>query len=198
MDNIPPWFMNHYDEILGTLFSFIYLYFSIKQNIWLWPLGIISSAIYAWVFFDARIYADMGLQFYYVLISIYGWYQWSNKQTGQIGEQLKVQFTGKRLWLYLILITIILFIIISQILVLYTNSEVPYWDAFTTSAGITATWMLAKKYIEHWLVWVVVDLVSSGLYYYKELYFTILLYLVYTTMAIIGYIQWKKDIKTSD
>ena len=198
MHIVVQWLLNHYGEILGTLFSFVYLYFSIKQNIWLWPLGIISSAIYAWVFFNAHIYADMGLQFYYVLISIYGWYQWSYNQTGQKTEILKVRFTGKKLWFYIILLTTILFIIISQILVFYTNSEVPYWDAFTTATGITATWMLAKKYIEHWLIWVLIDLVSSGLYYYKELYFTILLYLVYTAMAIIGYMQWKKDIKLLD
>ena len=74
------WIIAHYEEILGTLFSLIYLYFSIKQNIWLWPLGLISSAIYVYVFLKAGIYADMALQVYYVVISIYGWYQWSSKQ----------------------------------------------------------------------------------------------------------------------
>jgi len=195
MNSIIPWLLNHYTEVLGTLFSFVYLYFSIKQNIWLWPLGIISSAIYAWVFFDSHFYADMGLQFYYVVISIYGWYYWHFGQTEQTGKQLKVQFIEKKLWFYLLLVTILLFLLISQVLIRFTDSEIPYWDAFTTAASITATWMLAKKYIEHWLIWIVVDLISSGLYFYKELYFTILLYLVYTVMAVIGYMQWKKDIK---
>ena len=195
MNSIMQWFLYHYAEILGSLFSFVYLYFSIKQNIWLWPLGIVSSAMYAWVFFNAHIYADMALQFYYVFISIYGWYLWHFNKAGQKTGQLTVQFTGKKLWCYLILITLVLFLIISQILVHFTNSEIPYWDAFTTAASITATWMLAKKYIDHWLIWIVVDLVSSALYFYKGLYFTILLYLVYTIMAIVGYLQWKKDIK---
>jgi nicotinamide mononucleotide transporter len=195
MNSITPWLLNHYDEVLGTLFSFIYLYFSIKQNIWLWPLGIISSAIYAWVFFDSHIYADMALQFYYVAISIYGWYYWHLGQMEQTEKQVKVQFTEKNLWFRLLPVTVLLFLLISQILIRFTDSEIPYWDAFTTAASITATWMLAKKYIEHWLIWIIVDLISSGLYFYKELYFTILLYLVYTVMAVIGYIQWKKDIK---
>lgn len=199
MENISPWFISHYDEVLGTLFSLIYLYFSIKQNIWLWPLGIIGSAIYASVFFNARIYADMGLQIYYVLISIYGWYHWSFGKAGNHSlQKIKVQFTSKKIAVVLILITLLLFIIISQILIYFTDSEIPYWDAFTTAVSISATWMLAKKYIEHWLIWIVVDLVSSGLYFYKELYFTIFLYLVYATMAFIGYVQWKKDILSSE
>jgi nicotinamide mononucleotide transporter len=93
-----------------------------------------------------------------------------------------------------LVLTSVLFVVISQILLHYTNSQIPYWDAFTTATSITATWMLAKKYIEHWLIWIVVDLVSSALYVYKNLYFTVFLYLVYTAMAIVGYLQWKKKI----
>ncbi|MEN8120656.1 MAG: nicotinamide riboside transporter PnuC [Bacteroidota bacterium] len=195
MDNITPWFISHYDEVLGIIFSFIYLYFSIKQNIWLWPLGIISSAIYIYIFFNAGIYADMGLQVYYVLISIYGWYHWSFGNTkNSTVQKLKVQFTEKRMVIVLIIITLVLFILISQILINFTDSKIPYWDAFTTATSITATWMLAKKYIEHWLIWIVVDFASVGIYFYRELYLTIFLYMVYGTMAIIGYMQWKKDI----
>ncbi len=194
MIEILDWFYNHYQEILGTVFSLIYLYFSIKQNIWLWPLGLISSAIYVYVFFSVGIYADMGLQVYYVVISIYGWYRWSrganqDKETAS----LPVKHTEEATAVYLLIITSVLFIIISQILIRYTDSQIPYWDAFTTATSITATWMLAKKYIEHWLIWIVIDLVSSGLYVYKNLYFTVFLYAVYTSMAIVGYLQWKKS-----
>ncbi len=194
MIDVLNWFNNHYQEILGTVFSLIYLYFSIKQNIWLWPLGLISSAIYVYVFFSAGIYADMGLQVYYVVISIYGWYRWSkgaNKDTET--TNLPVKHTEEYTAVYLLIITSVLFIIIAQILIRYTDSQIPYWDAFTTAASITATWMLAKKYIEHWLIWIVVDLVSTGLYVYKNLYFTVFLYAVYTSMAVVGYLQWKKS-----
>lgn len=194
MMNVLDWFYIHYQEILGTVFSLIYLYFSIKQNIWLWPLGLISSAIYVYVFFSAGIYADMGLQVYYVVISIYGWYRWSGGENkDKETANLPVKHTDELTAVYLLIITSVLFIIIAQILMRYTDSQIPYWDAFTTAASITATWMLAKKYIEHWLIWIVVDLVSTGLYVYKNLYFTVFLYAVYTAMAIVGYVQWKKS-----
>lgn len=194
MNEIFYWVSNHYEEILGTLFSLVYLYFSIKQNIWLWPLGLISSAIYVYVFFKAGIYADMALQVYYVVISIYGWYYWSRKKTKNTNPEVKVKYTGKRNAVFLLIITAALFIVIAFVLKNYTDSQIPFWDAFTTAASITATWMLAKKYIEHWIVWVLVDLVSSGLYVYKNLYFTVFLYLVYTVMAVVGYFQWKNTI----
>ncbi len=193
MNDVIVWFSKHYQEILGTVFSLIYLYFSIKQNIWLWPLGLISSAIYVYVFLNAGIYADMALQVYYVVISFYGWYHWSRGVKNEKGTtNLPVRRTDELTAGYLLIITSVLFVVISQILLHYTNSQIPYWDAFTTATSITATWMLAKKYIEHWLIWIVVDLVSSALYVYKNLYFTVFLYLVYTAMAIVGYLQWKK------
>ncbi len=195
MLNIYIWFINHFEEFLGTLFSLIYLYYSIRQNIWLWFWGLMASAIYAYIFFKYAIYADMGLQVYYIFFSIYGWYSWyfGNLKKSKT-EQPHIRFTEKKVAIILIIITLVLFVLMSQLLINFSDSKIPYWDAFTTAAGITATWMLAKKYIEHWLVWIVVDLTSSGLYFYKELYFTIFLYLVYTFMAIIGYLQWKKDI----
>lgn len=195
MSDFIVWFSKHYQEIAGTLLSFLYLYFSIKQNIWLWPLGLISSAIYVYVFYNAGIYADMALQVYYVGISIYGWYYWlAGAKNKKDTFGLPIKKTDKQMAVYLLMITLVLFVVISQVLVYSTNSQIPYWDAFTTAASITATWMLAKKYIEHWLIWVVVDLVSSALYVYKNLYFTVFLYLVYTIMAVVGYLQWKKKI----
>ena len=195
MNNIYSWVSVNYEELLGIIFSFIYLYFSIKQKIWLWPLGLISSAIYTYIFLKSGLYADMGLQIYYVIISVYGWYYWFNNKTPKLNnKKLEIKYLDKKTAGLLLLITIILFIIISQILLYFTDSEIPYWDAFTTAAGITATWMLAKKYIEHWLIWVVVDLISSALYFYKNLNLTVILYIVYTVMAVIGYMQWKKSI----
>lgn len=198
MDIVFNWFTDNYIEAVGTLLSIVYLIFSIKQNIWLWPLGIISSAMYIYIFFIAKIYADMGLQVYYVLISIYGWYSWSiaNKKTSR-SAKINSIFHQNYLIFYLILAAVILFILLSQILLRYTDSNIPYLDAITTSLSIIATWMLAKKYIEHWFVWIVVDALSSGIYIYKELYFTVFLYLVYTLMAVIGYREWNKDAEIS-
>jgi nicotinamide mononucleotide transporter len=147
-------------------------------------------------FFVAKIYADMGLQVYYVLISIYGWYTWSvaNKKT-ENDSRIKTVKSNDSLLISLAFASIILFIILSQILIHFTDSNIPYIDAFTTSLSIVATWMLAKRYIEHWMVWIVVDAVSSFVYVYKELYFTVFLYLIYTIMAVVGLQAWLKDMK---
>ena len=198
MDLVLNWLSANYIEALGTIASIIYLYFSIKQKIWLWPLGLISSAFYVYIFFIAKIYADMGLQGYYVLISIYGWYSWSvaNEKSKNKSKIMKIM-GEKRLALYLCISAFLLFVILSQILIRFTDSAIPYIDAFTTALSVVATWMLAKRYIEHWLVWIVVDAISSGVYLYKGLYFTVLLYIVYTVMAIVGYKEWMKESKIS-
>ena len=196
LSEILNWFSIHYIEIIGTIFSIIYVFLSIKQSIWLWPLGLISSALYIYIFFISKIYADMSLQMYYVLISIYGWYFWLQKNDNP--ENKKTSFKPRHISYNLLIIlglaTSILFVIISQLLIRFTDSEIPYWDAFTTASGIVATWMLAKKYIEHWIIWIFVDIISSALYFYKELYVTVFLYVVYAAMAVIGYIEWKKEL----
>jgi len=195
LHNIIFWLSSHYIEIVGTILSILYVFLSIKQNIWLWPTGIISSLFYCYIFFDSKIYADMSLQVYYVVVSIYGWYFWIKKTNVNNETKLNPQKISYNMAIILLLTTGILFLIISQILINFTDSVIPYLDAFTTSASFIATWMLVKKYIEHWFIWIVVDTLSSGIYFYKELYFTVFLYIVYSLMAIVGYIEWKKSLK---
>jgi nicotinamide mononucleotide transporter len=191
MSDFLAWFLNNYPEIIGTILALLSLYFQTIQNKWLWPFGIISSAIFAIIFYKAGIYADMGLQLYYVFISIYGWYYWIKTQANENSEgQIKSIFKMRFLILIIFVVTLAIFLIISQFLIYYTNSTVPYIDAFITALSITATWMLAKKYLEHWLVWIIVDAVSIAVYYYKELYVTIILYVIYTIFAIVGYNMW--------
>ena len=192
LQQILIWISNNYIELLGTVFGLLYILLSIKQNIWCWPAGLITSALYIYVFFSTKFYADMSLQVYYLFVSIYGWYHWmfgakSNKQ-----DDLKISKTNLKTGLVLLLITIFLFVLISYILVNYTDSTIPYWDSFTTAASFVATWMLARKMIEHWLIWIVIDAVSLGLYVYKGLYPTVILFAVYTILAILGYIEWKR------
>jgi nicotinamide mononucleotide transporter len=191
MAEISKWVILHFQEIIGTIISLIYLYFSIIQNKWLWPLGLVSSAIYALIFFKAGIYADMGLQIYYVVISIYGWFVWIKMQnTNSSKGTIKSVLDSNFLILWLLIASSVIFIILSQLLMHFTDSTIPYIDAFITALSITATWMLAKKYLEHWLVWIIVDAVSVGVYYYKGLYVTILLYSIYTIFAVAGYLMW--------
>ncbi len=192
------WIADNYIELLGSITGLIYLYFSIRQIIWLWPLGIISSLLYIVVFFNSKFYADMGLQVYYFFISIYGWYFWKKGEEQGMSNKLKIIVTSSREWVIFVSVTSFLTLLTGIGLDKYTDSPLPYWDAFTTSGSIVATWMLARKYLEHWLFWIVVDLVSLGTYIYKSLYPTVILFLVYTLMAGIGYINWRKDLKKID
>ncbi len=192
ISNLSFWILENKIEIFGFLSLVAYLYFSIKQNILLWPLGVIGALLYIYIYYTVRLYADMGLQVYYVFISIYGWIYWSSHNNENV--KLKVKFIERKMALLLTITTAFLFIIISFILENYTNASLPYWDALTTAASITATWMLAKKYIEHWIVWIFVDFISMIIYIYKGLNITAVLFIIYTTMAIVGYYQWKKQL----
>ena len=181
-------------EIVGTISGLLFLYLEIKQNKWLWPVGLLTSAMYIYVFFIAKLYADMSLQFYYLFISIYGWIAWSRgKQADK--KELTVSKLTPVLFGKLVLVSGVIYAIIAYVLVNFTDGAIPYWDAFTTALNIVATWMLARKILEQWLFWVVVNSVSFGLYIYKDLKFTAILFFFYTTMAVVGYFQWKKDMK---
>jgi len=189
------WVVLHWVEIVGALLGIMYVLLSIKQNILTWLLGLLSSILYIYVFFESGFYADMTLQFYYVWISIYGWIIWaSGKKTNHGKEALTVSKSSTKLIYSLIALSIILWMLIWFVLKQFTNSPVPIGDSFVTSLSIVATWMLAKKKIEHWLVWILVDLVSIFLFIYKGLYPTTILYAIYTLAAFWGYIEWKKDL----
>jgi nicotinamide mononucleotide transporter len=188
------WISEKYVEILGVLFSLLYLFFSIRKNILLWPMGIISALLYMVVFFRSKFYADMGLNAYYFFISIYGWIYWARGGPGT-GEGLPVSRVSRKQVLVLVPVTLAAFLGIGLFLDRFTDSPIPYWDAFTTASSFTATWMLARKILEHWILWILVDTVSMGLYLYRGLYPTLVLFAVYTVMALVGYLQWKKDLQ---
>ena len=163
------------------------------------------------MFFNSGFYADMGLQWYYLFISIYGWVIWakgerqtaigkgrraeSREQRAESKEELKVSNVLPRTAIILAAVSISLFVGIRFILVRYTDSTIPGWDAFTTALSIVATWMLARKIIEHWYIWIIVNIVSLGLYVYKGLYPTVVLFAVYTVMAYIGLTEWRKSMR---
>ncbi len=186
------WIIEHWVEIFGAISGLVYIYFSIRENILLWATGIVSSGVYIYVFFVEKFYADMSLQFYYLVISIYGWILWAKGKDKNKDQTPLIVNTPKKLYLPLLAVSLLLFIAIAQILDNFTDSPLPYWDSFTTALSITATWMLAKKHIEQWLIWIVVDMVSTGLYIYKGLYPTAVLFTVFSVMAVFGYFQWRR------
>lgn len=185
-------------EIFGAVTGLIYLYLEIKQKMSMWAVGIVTSALYIYIFFTAKFYADAGLQVYYLAISFYGWYHWKKGGEKHETKVLPVTHITKPLAIRLVAITAVLFVGMALVLDKLTDSPVPIGDAFTTALGITATWMLARKIIEHWHIWVIVNTVSLGLYIYKELYPTAVLYLFYATMAVVGYYQWRKEMRKAN
>lgn len=195
------WILNNYLEIIGAVSGLIYLYFSVKQNIWLWPVGLITSAFYIIVFYYSQLYADMSLNVYYLIVSIYGWHHWLIRKDNTYHSSIKIGTLSLKGWSTYLLSAIVLTIFLGLILVNipqklgFKPSSVPWWDAFLTGSSIIATWMLARKILEQWLWWIIIDAFSIGVFFYKELYFTTILSIVNTIVAVVGYIKWKQDIQ---
>ena len=213
--SVSDWISSNYIEIFGAVTGIIYVFLEIKQTIWLWPVGILTSAVYIWVFFTSKIYADMSLQVYYLVISILGWYWWTRSKghgaegrgqeeeevKGGRGEEEKKELQVTRLTLrtgiLLSIVFVLLYCAMWLILTRLTDSPVPVRDAFITSLSIIATWMLARKIYEHWYLWIVVNFISAVLFMTRGLYPTVLLYVVYGIMSFGGLIAWKKTIAHS-
>lgn len=190
--------MEHTLEIIGTFVGLVYLWLEYKASIWLWIASIIMPAIYIFVYYEARLYADFGINIYYLGAAVYGWFIWKYGNKSKEQKELPITCIPNKSWLKSLIVFIVTLIIIAWLLINYTDSNVPWWDAFTTALSIIGMWMLARKYLEQWWVWFVVDVISVGLYIYKELYFTAGLYGLYATIAIFGWLNWKKLMKTQE
>lgn len=195
---IADYLKTHWVEITGAVLSVIYLFLSIKQKSALWIFGFISSAFYVVIFFQSKFYADMSLQFYYLGVSIYGWINWQRKTDETKNSTLPTtRISGKKQYLEYIAGTVAVYLIYFFILNFLTDSPFPIADSVVGAFSVIATWMLAKKKIENWIVWIFVDAFAAGLYFYKNLYPTAILFIVYTIMAVVGYFQWNKEMKQS-
>lgn len=182
----------NYLEIFGTFVGLVYLWLEYRASIYLWIAGIIMPAIYIFVYYDAGLYADFSINIYYLIAAVYGWLFWMWGQPGDKPQALPIVRTPRKYYLPLAVVFAVSFIGIAWILISYTDSNVPWLDSFTTALSIVGMWMLARKYVEQWFAWIVVDVVCCGLYIYKDLYFTSALYGLYSIIAIFGYFKWKK------
>lgn len=199
MTHILQWIGEHYFELIAAGLGFIAIFLQIKQHVWYWLVSIIMVSMYIYIYIDARLYADMSLQVYYLVVSFYGWYMWLfGKQVNDHKEALDVSRSSSKLMFKLGVLSVVLFVVIAWILISFTNSDLPYWDSFTTSLSFIATWMLARKKIENWLIWIVVDAASVGIYIFKGLLPTAALFLFLTILAFVGYAKWKNDLPLSE
>ena len=196
---IIDWFLENYIEVLGAIAGIIYVFLEIRVSVWLWPLGIITSAAYIWVFFNGKLYAEMSLQVYYVIISVFGLIWWlkgtSQKTSETESKKEKLQITNLKLQTGVILaiISVVLFAAMWATLKHLTDSPVPAWDAFITSLSVVATWMLARKILQHWLLWIVVNTAAVMLFVMRGLYPTAILYTIYGLMSFVGLREWKRS-----
>ncbi len=198
------WLSDNYIEIFGAVAGILYVFLEIRQNIWLWPVGIATSAVYIIVFFTNKFYADMSLQGYYLVISVLGWYWWlrggrqtevSKSESGTASSGvLQVSRLRIRTGIILTVVFSALFTVMWLVLDKLTDSPVPGWDSFITSLSIIATWMLARKIYEHWYLWIIVNAASVILFITRGLYPTVILYLIYFAMSFAGLRAWKRSL----
>ncbi|HSO77880.1 MAG TPA: nicotinamide riboside transporter PnuC [Bacteroidales bacterium] len=206
------WLADHFIEIFGALTGILYVFLEIRQNILLWPLGIITSAVYIYVFRENGFYAGMVLQFYYVVISVYGWRVWSREQgawgsdppaggeqtdSGAAGNEQGKGMIVRRIdfktGVICAVVAIVLWGGLWYTLDRWTDSPVPLWDGLITSMSVVATWMLTRKILEQWHVWIFANVVATVVYLAVGMYPTAILFMVYAVMAVAGLREWRKS-----
>jgi len=177
-------------EVLAVLTALAYVVLASKGSKWCFVFGLISSAIYVYLATILKYYFDSFINLYYVVMSVYGWFAWSNKRSGKSLNVNSMSLKKFVIWLLLALaISLMLGFSAS-----YTDAALPYWDAITTVYAVLATFLVVKKVIENWLIWIVVDFIAMLMYFEKGLLLTSGLFLVYTIIAINGYVQWRKKL----
>ena len=181
-------------EWIAVAFGIGSVFLSTRQNILSWPTAIMNVVLYIAVFYGAKLYADMGLQVVYAVLNAYGWYAWL--YGGADRSQLRVSRTSLQTWAVLVVIAMASAVILGVTMKRYTDAALPYMDASLTATSLVAQWMMTRKKIENWIVWVAVDLVYIPMYIYKHLYLTAGLYAVWMALSAVGYKQWRQTLQS--
>jgi nicotinamide mononucleotide transporter len=182
-------------EVLGFVTGAWSVWLTVKQNIWNWPIGIANSVFYLWVFFQARLFADSSLQVIYVVLGFMGWYCWL--RGGPQHSTLRVSRVSLRTSLALALVLVAGTLSMGAFLVNVHDAS-PHFDALTTVLSLIAQYMLTRKLIENWLVWITADVIYIGLYFSRELYLTSVLYAIFLTMCLMGLRQWRASLVVAE
>lgn len=170
------------------------VWFSMKENIWVYPTGIVSVLIYVYLAFHYKLYADMGVNFYYFVMSVYGWYFWIHPKD-ESKDQVPVTVNSRNENIFTIALMLGSFGILYFGLSNFTDSDVAFWDATTTCFAIAGMYLMARKKLENWIAWIITDLISIPLYFYKGLVLTSFQFLIFTILAFAGYITWRNSLK---
>ncbi|UYZ63005.1 nicotinamide riboside transporter PnuC [Hymenobacter weizhouensis] len=177
-------------EAAGVLTGIACVWLAARNSVWNFPVALVSCGLYVFIFGRARLYSDVGLQFVFIGLSLYGWYQWLHG--GAQRPELPVSRTGRREWLGLGVLGAVYALGAGFLFQTYTDAALPYWDTTTTAVSIVAQVLLARKKLENWLLWLAVDVAYVGMYWHRELYLTSGLYAVYLGLAAYGYYEWRQ------
>ena len=181
---------NHWLDITTTALGLAHILLEYKANVWMWVVGFMMQSLGIILYYQKGLYADCGMEFYYLAMTVYGFIAWMRHKTRSKG--LPIRHIPKRMAFIWIGVGLVVWAAIYFLLSRFTNSTVPVADAFTTAFSVVGIWALARKYLEQWFVWIVVDVVTSALYFYKDIPFKASLYALYVIIAIFGYFKWKK------
>jgi len=184
---VPPW-LNL--ELAAALLSLAYLVLAMRENSLCWYCAFFGTAIYIWIFGGVKLYMDSLLNVYYLVMAVYGWYQW--QRGGKNHRGLAISSWRMRHHLFALLGVLLLSVISGYLLRANTDAQWPYLDSFTTWGSVLTTYMVARKILENWLYWIIVDGVSIYLYLDRALYFTAALFAIYLVLVVIGYFTWRK------
>lgn len=184
-------FGNNPLEWTAVVFGIVSVYLSVRENVWSWPTAIVNVTLYVYIFLGARLYADMGLQVFYICISFYGWWNWL--YGGENHTELHVTRLSRELMVILPIGGVIGAAGLGTLLHQTTDADFPYIDSTLTAASLIAQYLMTKKVLENWVIWVVADVAYIGMYISKELYPTAFLYSVFLVLATMGWFQWKRS-----
>ncbi|HEV7932991.1 MAG TPA: nicotinamide riboside transporter PnuC [Actinomadura sp.] len=178
-------------EVLGFVTGAVNVWLVVRQNILNWPIGVANVILLGLIFFDGGLYADAGLQVVYVALQVYGWRQWLYGGRGR--TTLVTRHTGRGEWAVLVAAGVVVTAVLTWALSTWTDSNVPFWDALTTTISLAATYGQSRKLLESWWLWIAADLVYIPLYAYKKLYLTSGLYVVFLALCVAGLVAWRSD-----
>ncbi|MES2430305.1 MAG: nicotinamide riboside transporter PnuC [Bacteroidota bacterium] len=186
-------------EFVAVVFGIVSVVFSRMENIWVYPTGLINTILYTYMCYAWwNLKGEASLNLYYTIMSIYGWWMWSRHKNNSTEKKIHITASTKREWVIAILFFSVCWIVLLFILKNYTTSNVPVADSFASASAYTAMWLMAKKKLENWTWWIITNVASIPLYFYKQAVFTSFQYLVFLILAVMGYITWRNKIKMSN
>ena len=183
-------------EFSAVLVGIVSVFLSVRQNIWSWPTALVNVALFSVVFYQSGLYSDMGLQVVYFGLSLYGWYEWLYGGAGH--TELKVSRTSPRTWLVLSTIGVAFWAVDGALTSRLPGVAVPYIDAATATTSLVAQYMMTRKLLENWIVWIIVDVAYVALFVWRGLYLTAVNYAVYLALAVLGYLAWKRSLNAAE